>query len=115
MADILFTPASVLDLLTQISELNEIDISMTESEESITFEIGENIYKITDESAIDVTVSEEDYNAVQDTQDEVLQDLESEGIAVSDDAPVEAGILKGLLDAITIGGLVKLGVDILKK
>ena len=47
MADeLVFTPASIIDLLSQIEEFQDIPINITESENGITLTVGESTYHL---------------------------------------------------------------------
>ena len=46
MASILFTPAAVLDLLTQIRELEDYEISLIQSDDKVGIKIGKSNYRI---------------------------------------------------------------------
>lgn len=114
MESLLFTPASLLALFTQIKELEDYDLQITETiDGKIQLQVGESIYEIEPESAVDVEVDEQDVDNVEDLNLSTYQDLEDSGeIEITE--PIEAGIIKELAKTLLVGGMVRLGAKALK-
>lgn len=101
--EILFTTASLLDFLSQIDELADKDINLTESEGSIQVQIGESTYDINTNTSEEVEVPDEVVDQVSEIADEAFDDLD-----LDDSEVVEGGIIKEALKTLAIGGLVRL-------
>lgn len=117
---LVMTPSALLAFLTQIEEIKNEDISITENENSIEVQIGDSFYTI--ESPVDSEV-EVDENAVKDIEDlnkegyEELSELEGVDVVedITGDEPVEGGIIKELIKTLAVGGLVRLTKDAIMK
>jgi len=115
MEEILFTPAAVLDLLSKIDELKDIDVGVVETADGIQFVVGQSTYIISEESAIDIQVSESDLDAVDDVSREAYGDLTESGeVSMSDTQNIEGGIVKELAKTLLVGGLVRLTTKLFK-
>lgn len=101
MNEIVLTPAALLDILQQISELDEYPISVSEESGSIQLSVGNSIYEISTADAEPVEVSEEALDAVRDVNDDTYQQID-------DSEEVEAGLLKEVVKSLLVGGLVRL-------
>lgn len=101
--EILFTTASLLDFLSQIDELADKDINLTENEGSIQVQIGESTYDINTNTSEEVEVPDEVVDQVSEIADEAFDDLD-----LDDSEVVEGGIIKEALKTLAIGGLVRL-------
>lgn len=111
MSELVFTPAAILDLLVQIDELKDYNISLSQSgDDSVYLSIGGSNYSIQSDNAIDVVV---DKSAVEDVEYINLETYED--IADYEDMnPVTSGIIKEVLKTLLIGGLVRLTTKFLK-
>lgn len=114
MENIVFTPASLIDLLSKIDELSEFNIGITETiDGDLQLEIGDSIYSIETEVATEITVDES-------VVDEVEHANESAYEALSDDVDVEyletieSGILKEAAKSLLLGGMLRLSAKLLK-
>lgn len=113
LSTILFTPAALLDFLSSIEELSDVDISVTEGiDGSIQVSIGDSTYSIDTSDATDVNVDPEVIDEVDELNQETYDELSAEYEDVSDD--VEGGIIKEALKTLLVGGLVRMGVNALK-
>lgn len=109
---LVLTTSALLAFLSQIEELEDVDIAIGESDDKIKVVIGENEYIL--ESPEDSTVEVE--TEVVDTIDAINEDgfdeIEEEGtverIEVEDGEPIEGGIIKELVKTLAVGGLVRL-------
>ena len=111
MSQTLFTPAAVLDLLTQIDELKEKMISVSETlDGNLQIEIGESTYLV-EPTDLQTTLEldEEDIEEVEDLSEIAYQELSESGeVALEPVEPVESGIIKEFAKTLLIGGLVRL-------
>lgn len=119
MESIVFTPASLIDLLSQIEELNDSAIGISETiDGKIQLNVGESSYIIDTDVATDVIVDEQTVEQVEDTNFEAYESLdESIEVSVPEDGyvPIESGIIKELAKTLLVGGLVRLSTNALGK
>ena len=108
--EILLTPAALLDLLRQIDELADKDISVGETNTELTVTIGESIYEVALDQAQTVEAPEEVVEEVSEVADEAYAELGTDGVEIDnpDEEPVEGGIISEALKTLAIGGLVRL-------
>lgn len=115
---ILFTPVALLDLLSQIDELSDKQIGISETlDGQIQIQVDDSIYIIEPEQAVDIDISKHEEaevnNAIEDTYDRLI---ENEDISIDEyNQPIESGIIGELAKTLFVGGMVRLGVDALKK
>ncbi len=100
--EILFTPSSLVELLSQVEELNGLDITVSESEGVISLGVGDTTYQISTNNAEEVEVDEEAIEQVAEVNDSVYEEFES------DEEAVEGGLIKELAKSLMVGGLVRL-------
>ena len=128
--EVVFTPASVLSLLTEIEELKDKEISFEETESSIIISIDDSQYTVDTSAAQEVEVDEEALDTVSEANEEGYQDLvdenedasfesEEEDTEVTEEdeegeEPVEGGIIKEIAKTLLVGGLVRLTTNMLK-
>ena len=111
MSELLFTPASVLDLLSQIDELQHVDVGIDEiSDNEIQVTVGESTYIISSENATVVEVDEHSLDMVEDANMEAYEVLEESGEIET----VEGGVIKEIAKTLLVGGLVRLTTKLLK-
>lgn len=114
MSDILFTPAAVLDMLSQIDELNDKELGLEENDDiNLVFTIGDSRYEISGKRATRVHTDSKNYESAMDADDECLHDLEEEDRIDIQDA-VEGGIIKETVKTLLVGGLVRLTSRLVK-
>lgn len=105
MDTLVFTPAALVDLLTQIEELSEYDISISESSDgSIQINIGSSTYSISADNADEVSVSEDVVDEIETINDEAYDNMPDD----IDIETVESGILKEIAKTLLVGGMVRL-------
>lgn len=108
---ILFTPAALLDFLSSIDELKDVDVGITESPEGdIQVQIGDSIYNVDTSQATEVEVDEEVVDQVDEANDEAYDELDADA-----QDEVEGGIIKEALKTLLVGGLVRMGAKVLKE
>jgi len=108
MDQLIITPAGLLEILSSIEELKDVEVSVVESGSAgLDVTVGTNTYHI--QVAADNTVGApaDVINEVEAINDEAYSELESSGdVELSD--RVESGILKELAKTLLVGGLVRL-------
>lgn len=118
MDTILFTPSSLIDLLSKIDELADIPVSLTETiDGDIQLEVGDSVYLIQSEEAEEVSVDESVVDKIEDTNLEAYENLDSDvDVTLQDDESesVESGILKEVAKSLLLGGMIRLSAKMLK-
>jgi len=118
MEDLLFTPAALLDVLTQIEELKDVDLGITETVDGqLQLQVGESTYLLQPEGETEVDVEESDLEKVEDANMEAYENLESDGeinIEKEADETIESGLIKEAAKALLLGGMIKLSAKMLK-
>lgn len=113
MDQLVFTSASILDLLYSIDELKDKNINLTETESGISITIGESTYEIDTANAVEVEVDEEVVEEIDEVTSEAYSELSDNGVDVQDE--VEGGPIKELIKTLMLGGMVKMTANMLKK
>ena len=111
---LLLTPASLVDFLSQIDELSEKSVSLNSDNGYIEVSIGEATYRIRPQDAVNVPVSVDDIDQVNDAADDTYDELVDNGYVENSDE-IESGIIKELIKTLAIGGMVRLAAKKLKK
>ena len=112
--EVLFTPAALLDLLTQIEELSNVDVGITESiDGSLNLAVGESTYIIDNHAATNIEVDSDVVDAVNTANIEAYEDLADTG-QVSLSEPIQSGVIKEIAKTLLVGGLVRLSAKLLK-
>lgn len=111
---LLLTPASLVDFLSQIDELSEKSISLNSDNEYIEVSIGESTYRIRPQDEVNVPVSVDDIDEVNDAADDTYDELVDNGYVENSDE-IESGLIKELIKTLAIGGMVRLAAKKLKK
>ena len=113
MDQLVFTSASILDMLSSIDELKDKNINLTETESGISITIGESTYEIDAANAVEVEVDEEVVEEIDEVTSEAYSELSDNGVDVQDE--VEGGPIKELVKTLMLGGMVKMTANMLKK
>ena len=108
-----FTAASILDLLSQIKELKQYDLSWQEVDGDLFLHVGDSSYKLDLDHAENIEVDDEVIDDVQDANAEGFDQI-PDLVTTDYSATVEAGPIANLLKTLTIGGIVRFGNKILK-
>lgn len=114
---LVLTPSAILAFLSEIEELQAVDISLEENENCLNIMIGDNVYKLESSDYIEVPVADEVVDTISELNEEGYQEL-MDGTEVStyqDEELIEGGIIKELIKTLAIGGLVRLTKDALTK
>lgn len=107
--NIIFTPASLLEILNQIDELKDYNISVTETlNGNIQIEIGDSTYQIDTDNIEEVEVPEDVVDTVEDINEETYEELVDSEEFESTEEVVEGGFLKEAIKSLLLGGAVKL-------
>jgi len=108
--NIIFTPASILEMLNQIDELKDYDIGVTETlDNKLQIQIGDSIYQVETEGLEEIQVPQDVMDEVEDINDEAYEELvNSEEFEETNEETVEGGFLKEALKSLLLGGAVKL-------
>ena len=107
--NIIFTPASLLEILNQIDELKDYNISVTETlNGNIQIEIGDSTYQIDTDNIEEVEVPEDVVDTVEDINEETYEELVDSEEFESTEEVVEGGFLKEDIKSLLLGGAVKL-------
>lgn len=106
MEELVFTPAAVLDLLSQIDELKDLDVGISETPDGIQVQIGDSIYMISDNNFQDIEVSEEVVEEISDLNNTTYDEISSDNV-ISDET-VESGIIKEIAKTLLVGGVARL-------
>lgn len=110
----LFTPAALLSLLSQIDELKDKQIELTETlDGTMQLCIGDSVYAIEDVAPVVFEVEPEVVEQVDDLNEETYSDMQEIGEVEmfdteDDDIPIEGGILSELFKTLAVGGMVRL-------
>lgn len=105
---LIFTPSSILALLTQIEELKDADIEIKEYDDSVEVIINDQSYTIDFSDSAVIEIEDEDLQDVIDVDDEGYEEVDNIEEAV------EGGIIKELAKTLMIGGLVRLTSNAIK-
>lgn len=111
---LLLTPASLVDFLSQIDELAEKSISLNSDNGYIEVSIGEATYRIRPQDEVNVPVSVDDIDEVNEAADDTYDELVDNGYVENSDE-IESGLIKELIKTLAIGGMVRLAAKKLKK
>lgn len=110
MSELVFTPSALLDVLTQIEELKDYEVSLVDQESEIVINIGSSSYSIPASNAVQVEVDSDVVDDVEDICQEGYDQIED---AIPD--TVEGGLLKEIAKTLLIGGMVRLTDKLLDK
>lgn len=114
MDSIVFTPAAILDLLSQIDELSEYTISLDDvSGKDVMLRIGQSSYRIDTAYSDKLTVSSDVVDNINEINDEAIDDFVDSNDDVESDY-IESGIFKQLAKTLLVGGVVRLAAKLLK-
>lgn len=116
MTEYVFTPAAVLDMLSQIDEFQHLAIGITETlDNKLQLQIGESIYIIDLTTATSATVDKQTIDLIEtvniDTYQELIDSSEDTSYAAE---TIESGVLKEIAKTLLVGGLIRLSAKLLK-
>lgn len=112
--NIVFTPASLIDLLSKIDELSEFNVGITETiDGDLQLEIGDSVYHIETEAATEVSVDEYVAEEVELANKSAYESL-SDDVDVEYLETIESGIIKEAAKSLLLGGMLRLSAKLLK-
>lgn len=115
MDNVVFTPASVLSLLTKIDELKDINIGMTETMDGkLQLSVGESVYELEPEVDTSVQVDDSVVDKIEDVNQQTYEDLAEDG-EVELQEEVTGGVLKEIAKTLLLGGMVRLTGKMLRE
>ena len=115
MDNVVFTPASVLSLLTKIDELKDVNIGMTETMDGkLQLSVGESIYELEPEVDTNVQVDDSVVDKIEDVNQQTYEDLAEDG-EVELQEEVTGGVLKEIAKTLLLGGMVRLTGKMLRE
>ncbi len=117
MDTIVFTPAALLEILSQIDELKDVNIGITQTlDGKFQLQVGESSYLIDSDEATEVSVDESAVDEVEEVNDSAYSELEASGDVDLDisEEPIESGLLKEIAKGLMIRGIIQLAPHLLK-
>lgn len=108
MDQLIITPAGLLEILSGIEELKDVEVSVVESGSAgIDVTVGSNTYHIQAAAENTVDAPADVVKEVEAINDEAYSEMEASGdVELSD--RIESGILRELAKTLLVGGLVRL-------
>lgn len=112
-SEIVFTPASLLDIISKIDELSQYEVGLTTTlDGQLQLQVGDSVYDLTSESDVnninvDDSVVDDVSEINEDAYDQIVSD---EG---EETQPIESGLIKEMIKTLAIGGVVRLGKNYL--
>lgn len=114
---ILFTPAALLDTLSQVDELKELPIGLsTGLDGELLLQIGDSTYQIEAEKPLDTEVEAEVFEDIAEQNESAYEELvdKSDDIYV-DEEIIEGGLYAETIKTMLVGGLVRMAGKYLKE
>lgn len=110
MEQVLLTPSALLDFLLQIDELQDMEVSVSETPDgNILVSIGDSMYSIDCSDAEEVQVEQDAVEQVSDINEEAYEDIIDSDDSVSEvNEVVEGGLIKDIIKTLAVGGLARL-------
>jgi len=122
MEQVLFTPAALLSVLSQIDELQGKEIEVTEClDGKIQLRIDQSVYLIEDAASLELEVTDDVIEEVDELNEDAYIDLNQSGDVevdfvtdIDDDSTtVQGGFLSELFKTLAVGGMVRLTAKML--
>lgn len=107
---IVFTPSAVLDLLSQIDELANVSVGLSETVDGkIQIAVGDSTYLLEDAAVKSIDVEPDVVDSIDEVNLDTYQDLMDSGNVeyVDDEEPVTGGIIKEGIKALLLGGMIR--------
>ena len=113
MDTIVFTPASLLEVLSMIDELNEFELGLTETlDGNYQLQVGDSMYIIETNDTATIDVEEDVVSEVENINQDAYDELEDSGV-IETLEPIESGLLKEAVKSLLLGGAIKLAAKML--
>ena len=107
---LMFTPAAILDLLSQIDELSDSPVGLSETiDNKIQITVGDSTYILECPSDVSIDVEPEIIDTIDEVNLETYQDLiDSDTVEyIDDEEPVTGGIIKEGIKSLLLGGMIR--------
>lgn len=107
---LMFTPAAILDLLSQIDELSDAPVGLSETiDNKIQITVGDSTYILECPSDVSIDVEPEVIDTIDEVNLETYQDLiDSDTVEyIDDEEPVTGGIIKEGIKSLLLGGMIR--------
>ena len=116
MDELVFTSSSLISLLSQIDELADKDIQVSEAiDGTLLLSVGTSTYSLEPDKETKVEVEPSVVDAVVDANLEAYEDMQDTFDVTFGDEVVEGGPIKELAKTLLIGGLVRLAAKTLRE
>lgn len=114
--ELVLTSAGLLELLLNIDEFKDFDFGLVESlDNNLQLQVNDSYYTLQPENTSEnVEIDEDSLNQISQINDESYQEL-LDNDQVSEQEPIESGLIKELVKTLAIGGLVRLGKSLITK
>lgn len=104
---LVFTPAALLEILTNISELDGYSIGLVESlDGQYQLQIGDSIYELDATSSDEIAIDDSIIDQIEDINVDTYEELSSEGI-IDDQEFISGGLLKEAVKSLLLGGAIR--------
>lgn len=111
---LVLTPSGLMSFLTQVEELNGLELDLSETDSGLIISIGNSSYTL--QCATELDVEDEVVDEIDNINEEGYDELKEElGETFEDPEAVEGGIIKELAKTLLVGGLVRLTKDAILK
>lgn len=118
LESVVFTPSALLEVLSQIDELADVDVGLVESlDGKLQLQVGSSVYEINYDNSVEVDVDEAVVDTVEEVNMSTYEQLQSEDVDVmvyDDGQPIESGIIKEAVKSLLLGGMLRLSAKLLK-
>ena len=114
MNELVFTPAGILELLSQVDELKDYNISVVETlDGQLQLQIGDSTYQLSSPAVPEVEVQPEVVEQVEAINQEAYSELNEDEYEVSD--TIEGGLISEFVKAVKLGGMLRLAAKVIPK
>ena len=112
-SELVFTPASLLDIISKIDELSQYEVGLTTTlDGQLQLQVGDSVYDLTSESDVNnINVDDSVVDDVSEINEDAYDQIVSE--EGEETQPIESGLIKEMIKTLAIGGVVRLGKNYL--
>ena len=120
MESLVFTPSAVLELLSRIDELSDLDVGIVESlDGKLQIQVGDSTYEINADNSTEVSVDESVVDTVEDVNISNYEQLQEDDSTVDvtmyeEGEPIESGLIKEAVKSLLLGGMLRLSAKLIK-
>lgn len=108
---LILTPSALLAFLSEIEELQDYSLSLSENEGELIVSIGDSQYILQSPEESTVEIDTEVIEDIEDIDEDGYDEIDN----YVEDEPVEGGIIKELAKTLLVGGLVRLTKNAIMK